>query len=624
MDQMGDVLVPSLHLLGRRLRLCDGHRLATRSLWLPPLAAALILLLGRLRPLPGHEQLTGIPLIPWALIVLGYSLLRPLPPINAARRVDAALALSDRLATALEMAQQRGERFDAHLVARQKQDALDAIRSIDPVRSFPLRWSKRHLALAAGCMTLTIALALLPNPMDAILTERTAIATVTEEQAKQLEKAADKAAQDASLDPADQEALTTQLRDTADKLRANPGDRERALTDLAGLEESLRSQIDPQSAARQAALDGLASDLAAIDGMEGPTPSLTEAADLLEEMAAQGSSLSPVEREAMAEALEKAARRVASTDTELAGDLSQLAKSIRDDKSRPGRSSSASASAQSAANRLRTAAADAALQRSLGQALNRTQGATQALAQAGRDPPAQDMAQWGKQGQQSGQTQGNSRDRNDGQNQQEGTGDGQGQQESAGDDQGQQGDAGDGLGLGDDQGQQKGAGDDQGQGDGQNQQGGAGDGQGQQESAGDGRQGNQGQQGGRGGGQGRGSPSGRGTDYSPVPQGERPDTSGRVDPDEPIDVEELETVFAPWQEGEPGDPDFVPGRQADAGQGATQSPHNPQPGAEGAALVPYADVWASYAAAAAETMEREYVPVGLKEYVRDYFTLLEP
>jgi hypothetical protein len=68
----------------------------------------------------------------------------------------------------------------------------------------------------------------------------------------------------------------------------------------------------------------------------------------------------------------------------------------------------------------------------------------------------------------------------------------------------------------------------------------------------------------------------------------------------------------------------VPGRQADAGQGATQSPHNPQPGAEGAALVPYADVWASYAAAAAETMEREYVPVGLKEYVRDYFTLLEP
>jgi hypothetical protein len=620
MDQMSDTLAPSIHSLGRRLRLRDGHRLVTCSLWLPLLAAALTLLLGRLRPLPGYEQLAGAPLVLWSLIVLGYSLLRPLPPIHIARRADATLALRDRLATALEMARQRGARFDAHLIARQRQDALETIHSIDPARSFPLYWPKRRLALAAGCMTVAIALAMSPNPMDAILAERTAIAAVTEEQAQQLEEAADEIVQQASLTPAAQEALTTQLRDTADKLRANPGDRERALADLARLDESLRSQIDLQSAARQAALDGLASDLAATAGAENLTPSLAEAADLLEEMAAQASNLSPEEREATADALEKAARRVASADAELAGDLGQLAKNIRDDKGQPGSPASTSASAQSAANRLRTAAADAALQRSLAQALNRTQGATQALAQAGQDAPTQDMAQWGKQGQQSGQAQGNSRDQNNGQNRQGDVGDGQGNS------QGQQKGIGDGQGQGDDQGQQEGAGDSQEQGYGQGQQEGTGDGlgqgdgQGQQESTGD----DKGQRGVPGGGQGRGSPSGSVTDYSPAPQGERPDTSGWVDPDESIDVEELDTVFAPWKKGEPGDPDFVPGRQADASQGATLSPHDPQPGAESAALVPYADVWANYAAAAAETMEREYVPVGLKEYVRDYFTLLEP
>jgi hypothetical protein len=588
MDQMSDAPSPALHSLGRRLRLCDGHRLATRSLWLPPSAAALILLLGRLRPLPGCERLAAAPLALWSLIVLGYSLLRPLPPIHVARRADAALGLCDRLATALEMARQRGKRFDAHLVARQRQDALETLRSIDPARSFPLRWPKRHLALAAGCMTLAIALTVLSNPMDAILAQRAAIAAVAEEQAKRLEKAADEVARETSLLPADQEALTAQLRDTADKLRANPGDRERTLADLARLEESLRSQIDPQSAARRAALDGLASDLAATAGAENLTPSLAEAADLLEEMAAQASSLSPEEREATASALEEAARCVASTDAELAGDLGQLAKGIRDNKSQPGHPSSTSANARSAADRLRTAAADAALQRSLSQALNRTQGATQALAQAGQDTPARGVAQGGKRGHKSGQAPGNSRDQNDGRNQQEG------------------------------------AGGDSSQGDGRGQQGSPGDGHGQQGSAREDRQGNQDQQGGPGGGQGRGSPSGRGTDYSPVPQGERPETGSRVDPDDPIDVEELDTVFAPWQEGEPGDPDFVPGRQADAGQGAAQSSHDPQPGTGGAALVPYTDVWASYTAAAAETMERDYVPAGLKEYVRDYFTLLEP
>jgi hypothetical protein len=76
--------------------------------------------------------------------------------------------------------------------------------------------------------------------------------------------------------------------------------------------------------------------------------------------------------------------------------------------------------------------------------------------------------------------------------------------------------------------------------------------------------------------------------------------------------------------GQPGEPDFIPGRQTGEGQETTREGEQPQPGATGAATVPYAEVYTSYAAAAAEAMEREYVPTGLKDYVRDYFTALEP
>ena len=96
-----------------------------------------------------------------------------------------------------------------------------------------------------------------------------------------------------------------------------------------------------------------------------------------------------------------------------------------------------------------------------------------------------------------------------------------------------------------------------------------------------------------------------------------------VNPNRDYQVGELDTVFAPWQQGQPGDPDFLPGRQTGEGEEIVRE-SRPQPGAAGAALVPYSDVYASYAAAAAAAMQRDYIPIGLREYVRDYFTLLEP
>jgi len=40
--------------------------------------------------------------------------------------------------------------------------------------------------------------------------------------------------------------------------------------------------------------------------------------------------------------------------------------------------------------------------------------------------------------------------------------------------------------------------------------------------------------------------------------------------------------------------------------------------------MPYGEVYGQYAAAAAEAIESEYIPPTLQEYVREYFSQLEP
>ena len=51
----------------------------------------------------------------------------------------------------------------------------------------------------------------------------------------------------------------------------------------------------------------------------------------------------------------------------------------------------------------------------------------------------------------------------------------------------------------------------------------------------------------------------------------------------------------------------------------------PLPAPEGGrANVPYHEVYAEYAAEAGAALEGSYIPLGLKQYVRDYFSSLEP
>lgn len=146
--------------------------------------------------------------------------------------------------------------------------------------------------------------------------------------------------------------------------------------------------------------------------------------------------------------------------------------------------------------------------------------------------------------------------------------------------------------------------------------------------------GQQGQQPGQNPGQGSGqnqgqtASSGGGSNANTLPpntgQGKpgRPQGAGQsTAPGAAIDSQ----VYVPRETGASnGDELFIPGQ--DTGQGETQvkEGQNPLPGISNPALVPYDQVFYTYLNAANQALQQSYIPAALQEYIRQYFSRLEP
>ncbi|HDQ74088.1 MAG TPA: hypothetical protein ENN19_18635 [Chloroflexi bacterium] len=87
--------------------------------------------------------------------------------------------------------------------------------------------------------------------------------------------------------------------------------------------------------------------------------------------------------------------------------------------------------------------------------------------------------------------------------------------------------------------------------------------------------------------------------------------------------------------GAPYDELYVPYRIEDegagvnvgreGGEGGLSAGNVPVPAPQGGQTnVPYREVYAEYSAQAGAALESSYIPLGMKRYVRDYFSSLEP
>jgi hypothetical protein len=84
-------------------------------------------------------------------------------------------------------------------------------------------------------------------------------------------------------------------------------------------------------------------------------------------------------------------------------------------------------------------------------------------------------------------------------------------------------------------------------------------------------------------------------------------------------------VYRPYNpDTQQGRPDTVQGQQGQGGETQVQQGQSNLPGASNPAQVPYQQQLPQYQRAAGEALDQSAIPPHLKDYVRDYFSNLEP
>jgi hypothetical protein len=622
------------HALTGAVRRWEARRRTTLFLrWLPRLLAAGLAvgagagLLSRLTPLllPAEiAALTGIAVL-IALIAGAVGVWRTGRggAVVQARRFDVLFGLDERLSTALELIEGRIRSID-ELTGRQIDDAASILSRIDARSRLPLTADRRDWLIALLLALAVALLILLPNPQaDAVIRDGAA-RDALDDAAETLRDLTQQIAVDPLLSDADRRELLQALQaavNTLDRANISP---EEAFAAVSSAADALRERADAQTRSAQAQQQALANTAAALrqmmDGMEGVGQSgaAMSASELLSQMAQQMANMTPEQMEQAANALQAGAQALQPIDPAAAQAMQQAAQAMQQMQQQSGQSmAQAMQGAQSAAqNALQNAqqqtqrAENAAqqAQNNAQAAQNQAQRAQSAADQIGGQPSQQRQSgQQGQSGQpQSGQ-QSQSGQQQSGQNSPAESGSQSGAQSQQ---QGQQG-------------QQS-----------QNGQPGAQGQQGQQGEQADGSQpaaGMQGQSGmeddlrsglgssGSGAGDEPGSAGadtpmqGTMTDGGQLQASNNPDGRGQGD---------FEPVYALRRiGGEPGDTSIELESNPD-GLPMTEGEFASNP--VGQSLVPYAEVFGDYRGAANRALDSGYVPLGLRDVVREYFTSLEP
>jgi hypothetical protein len=98
---------------------------------------------------------------------------------------------------------------------------------------------------------------------------------------------------------------------------------------------------------------------------------------------------------------------------------------------------------------------------------------------------------------------------------------------------------------------------------------------------------------------------------------------GPTNPNRPAELGgDLGNVFAPFDRiGQPGDPSYVSGS---GGDGQVTQGNQQGAGVDPGSYVNYQKVYAEFADFAQLTLDRGYLPLSVRDYVRDYFSSLDP
>ncbi len=601
----------------RRLRLQQVFTWLPRCLLPPLLIGVAIAIISRLRPWLLSEQIlmvTGVLLLVGMVAMMLAVGLWPRPSIAAARRFDRLFGLQERVSTALELIDGRIHAND-ELLALQVDDAWERARTVQARESLPLPWRGREWAVVLLVALVLALLLILPNPQAEKIADDSAQQAAVDAAADELRQITEAVAADAALEPEDREELLQALETSTNVLEqpnVTPEEAFAALSDTQAELQEKAETLNDQANTGQAGLQSASDALQQFQPSEQvPEDAAAAAQSALQNLSENIPTMSQEQQQDAANSLQQAAQAMQAANPDAAEAIQQAAQSLQN-----GDPSQAQESLNQASSNIQQSQQSQQNQESSAQQLSESAQSVQESAEQVSQQSQQN--QQGQQGQQDSQ---------------------QGEQQAQ---QGQQGQEGQPNQPGQDgqpsqQGQQGQSGQPQSGQDGQ--QAGEQDGQqGQSGQSGQGQQGQPGQQGESGNGSGsspEGSPNGENTSAvgggagdSPGGDGQegqgQPGQGGQIAQDNNPDGEgegQYDPVYAPQRIG--GQSDQQVQLQGDASNAPVQEGEFSQ-NPDGNVTVPYDQVFSDYSDAANSALESDYIPLGLRDVVRDYFSSLEP
>lgn len=271
-----------------------------------------------------------------------YTLVFPRSLLEKARYFDIEFGLRERVSTAFELMHGR-IKTHPEIEARQIADALARARAIDPSERIRMDFRPRELAMLLVLLGAMVGLALLPAIAGENFLPDPPSAAV--EAAKEdLSEIIETVAKDTDLDDVDRQDLLEALEIALERLEEEAISEEEAFAamsqlqaELEALERKLEDTIELDQSTTAAALDALEDFIAPSEtenqaleqaGEQDSAANLREMLSALEQLAQEADQMSAEESQAAAEAMQAAAEYMAEMSEALAERMRTLAEAL--------------------------------------------------------------------------------------------------------------------------------------------------------------------------------------------------------------------------------------------------------------------------------------------------------
>ena len=279
-----------------------------------------------------------------AVLNLLYTLLFPRSLPVRAKYFDLEFGLRERVSTAFELMHGR-IKTHPEIEARQIEEALAHARAIDPKAQIRMDFRPRELAALLVLAVAMVGLVLLPAIVgDEFIADGPSAAV--EEAQEDLREIIETVAKDTSLDDVDRQDLLDALEVALERLQEEEISDEEAFaamsqlqSQLEELENQLEDTVELDQSALEAALEALEDFIPPAEteaenpdrtGEAEPPEGLEDLSQALEQMAQDAAEMSAEEQSAAAEALSMAAEEMARTNSELSEQMDAMAEALQE------------------------------------------------------------------------------------------------------------------------------------------------------------------------------------------------------------------------------------------------------------------------------------------------------